>query len=328
MLAADQFLITPAGRVEDPLARAPSGRTSSHGDCRISLVHRLGPRHNDQPRRTDADNGPAREAGYILAHVRPLYTRRPDSEYVSGRPEEGLYHTADATLWFFHAMDRYLEATDDRDTCCAFLPKLLDIVHHHVEGTRFGMHVDPRTGLLRQGEQGYQLTWMDAKVDDWVVTPRRGKAVEINALWYNACGCCEWLEGRRNLAEAELHHWPSTPSARNRSTDRFWYEKAGISTMWSTAKMPESDDPRAVRTSCWRFRSNIRCLTQSRWEPVVTGVQRTAADARGLAIASPGTRITRRSTTAICGRAMRLIIRARFGLADRPLYRRLAEDAS
>ena len=66
------------------------------------------------------------------------------------------------------------------------LPKLLNIIDHHLKGTRFGIGVDPKDGLLTQGAEGYQLTWMDAKVGDWVVTPRRGKAVEINALWYNA----------------------------------------------------------------------------------------------------------------------------------------------
>ena len=98
----------------------------------------------------------------------------------------GLYHTADATLWYFHAIDRYLAATGDRETLRLLLPKLHDIVRHHLRGTHFGIGVDPKDGLLRQGAEGYQLTWMDAKVGDWVVTPRRGKAVEINALWYNA----------------------------------------------------------------------------------------------------------------------------------------------
>ena len=74
---------------------------------------------------------------------------------------------------------------------------MLDIVQHHIEGTRFGIGVDPADGLLCQGAEGYQLTWMDAKVDGWVVTPRRGKAVEINALWYNALRLLEgWIHAR------------------------------------------------------------------------------------------------------------------------------------
>ena len=107
---------------------------------------------------------------------------------------EGLYHTADATLWFFHAMDRYVRITGEKETLRALLPTFVDIANQHIAGTRFGIGVDPDDGLLRQGAAGYQLTWMDAKVDDWVVTPRRGKAVEINALWYNALRLLdEWL---------------------------------------------------------------------------------------------------------------------------------------
>ncbi len=65
-------------------------------------------------------------------------------------------------------------------------PVLREIVDWHQRGTRYGIAVDPEDGLLRAGEPGVQLTWMDAKVDDWVVTPRIGKPVEVNALWYNA----------------------------------------------------------------------------------------------------------------------------------------------
>src|SRR3954452_6431631 len=97
---------------------------------------------------------------------------------------EGLYHTADATLWFFHALSRYLEQCPaDMARLEKLLPIFHEIVRHHIEGCKFGIRVDPQDGLLTQGQEGYQLSWMDAKVGDWVVTPRRGKAVEINALW-------------------------------------------------------------------------------------------------------------------------------------------------
>src|SRR5213079_583285 len=91
-----------------------------------------------------------------------------------------------ATLWFFHALARYLKKAEDHITLRLLLPILVDIAEHHLRGTKFNIHVDPRDGLFTQGAEGYQLTWMDAKVGDWVVTPRRGKAVELNALWYNA----------------------------------------------------------------------------------------------------------------------------------------------
>lgn len=100
--------------------------------------------------------------------------------------EQPEYNTVDATLWFFVAIYKYLQATNDekfvRDE---LMPILRDIIAWHERGTRYRIHVDT-DGLLYAGEPGVQLTWMDAKVGDWVVTPRPGKAVEINALWCNA----------------------------------------------------------------------------------------------------------------------------------------------
>ena len=119
------------------------------------------------------------------------------------------YNTVDATLWFFEAWRAYIEASGDRENLARAFPVLADIVEWHLKGTRYGIRVDPGDGLLSAGEPGVQLTWMDAKVGDWVVTPRIGKPVEINALWYNAlcimAGFAETL-GRpadryRNLAE-------------------------------------------------------------------------------------------------------------------------------
>src|SRR5205085_11416333 len=111
------------------------------------------------------------------------------------------YHTADATLWFFHAINRYVEITNDRTTLRLLLPSLINIVEHHLRGTDFNIHVDHEDGLLVQGQEGYQLTWMDAKMGDWVVTPRRGKAVEINALWYNTlCLLARWLRQEHDSA--------------------------------------------------------------------------------------------------------------------------------
>jgi predicted glycogen debranching enzyme len=192
-LAADQFVIAPPRSEDAARARAAGdearsvaagyhwftdwGRDTMIGLEGLTLV-----------------TGRHIEAGYILRtfarHVRDGLI--PNLFPEGGR--EGLYNTADASLWFFHALDRYLAATGDRDTLEQLLPVLLDILDHHVAGTLFGIGMDPDDGLLRQGAPGYQLTWMDAKVGDWVVTPRRGKAVEINALWYNALCLLEgWL---------------------------------------------------------------------------------------------------------------------------------------
>ena len=106
--------------------------------------------------------------------------------------EEPEYNTVDATLWFFTALYKYLRYTDDYAFARELWPTLKDIIAWHQRGTRFQIAVDA-DGLLSAGEEGVQLTWMDAKVDDWVVTPRIGKAVEINALWYNALRIMEHL---------------------------------------------------------------------------------------------------------------------------------------
>ncbi|HUM48146.1 MAG TPA: amylo-alpha-1,6-glucosidase, partial [Chitinophagales bacterium] len=96
------------------------------------------------------------------------------------------YNTIDATLWFFIAVHQYLQQSGDEDFVKnELLPVLKDIIDWHFKGTRYNIHVT-EDGLLSGGAPGQQLTWMDARVGDWVVTPRSGKAVEINALWYNA----------------------------------------------------------------------------------------------------------------------------------------------
>ncbi|AZR74783.1 hypothetical protein BBF96_01830 [Anoxybacter fermentans] len=99
--------------------------------------------------------------------------------------EEPEYNTVDASLWFFVAFYEYYKKTGDKEFVLKHLPLLKEIIRFHMEGTLWGIQMES-DGLLTQGEKGVQLTWMDAKIGDWVVTPRQGKAVEINALWYNA----------------------------------------------------------------------------------------------------------------------------------------------
>ncbi len=96
------------------------------------------------------------------------------------------YNTVDATLWFFDAIRKYHAATRDDATLLALLPVMEEIITWHRRGTRYGIAVDPADGLLRAGEPGVQLTWMDARVNGREITPRIGKPVEVNALWYNA----------------------------------------------------------------------------------------------------------------------------------------------
>ena len=167
------------------------------------------------------------EAQYILrSFAKYIHNGLIPNMFPEGKTS-GLYHTADASLWFFHAADRYIQATDDTETMEVLLPRLLDIIQHHKNGTDFGIGVDPNDGLLHQGAPGYQLTWMDAKVDDWVVTPRRGKAVEINALWYNAlCVAASWLETEGDKGRASQLSAMASQVYESFNT-RFWSSELG-----------------------------------------------------------------------------------------------------
>lgn len=117
-------------------------------------------------------------AGFVSEGMLP--NRFPD------RGELPDYNTVDATLWFVHACERYAAVSGDRAFVDIMLPVFEHIVTAHVQGTRYGICMDEGDGLLAAGAADTQLTWMDAKVGDWVVTPRHGKPVEINALWINA----------------------------------------------------------------------------------------------------------------------------------------------
>jgi predicted glycogen debranching enzyme len=135
------------------------------------------------------------------------------------------YNTIDATLWMFHALDRYLTATGDWSLLNELFLTLSYIIDRHVEGTIYGIGVDPADGLLHGGTAGVQLTWMDAKVGDWVVTPRHGKAVEVNALWYYALSCMESWAERYSLDASKFSQLRSKVSEH--FSKRFWYEEGG-----------------------------------------------------------------------------------------------------
>jgi predicted glycogen debranching enzyme len=177
VLAADQFIVNRASPAE------PAGKTILAGY----------PWFSDWGRDTMISL-----SGLTLATGRPEVARsilRTFAQYVSEGmipnrfPDAGEvpeYNTVDATLWYFEAIRQYYAATDDDDLLCDLFPVLSDIIDWHCRGTRYQIRLDSSDGLLYAGESGVQLTWMDAKVQDWVVTPRIGKPVEINALWYNA----------------------------------------------------------------------------------------------------------------------------------------------
>ena len=110
----------------------------------------------------------------------------------TGRVE---YNTADATLWFLHAVARHVDVTSDTDLVDELLPALREVVDGHLHGTRYGIHADPADGLLTQGANGEALTWMDARVYGVPVTPRAGKPIEVNALWVNGLAAVGELAG-------------------------------------------------------------------------------------------------------------------------------------
>ncbi|QSB13234.1 glycogen debranching enzyme family protein [Natronosporangium hydrolyticum] len=116
------------------------------------------------------------------------------------------YNTADATLWFLHAVARHVAVTGDTDLAASLLPQLRAVVEAHQTGTRYGIRVDPADGLLTQGADGEALTWMDARIDGVPVTPRVGKAVELNALWVNAIGSLAALASAAGAGE-EADSW-------------------------------------------------------------------------------------------------------------------------
>jgi predicted glycogen debranching enzyme len=137
------------------------------------------------------------------------------------------YNTVDATLWLFEAVRSFVQYTGDYEFVRTNLYSVLqDIVNWHVKGTRYGIHVDD-DGLLFSGEPGVQLTWMDAKVGDRVVTPRHGKPVEIQALWYNALRVMEDLAERFNDPNAKLEYGTMADKAGASFNKRFWNEQAG-----------------------------------------------------------------------------------------------------
>ena len=177
VLAADQFIVK-RGLPDEPDGRSVIAGYHWFGDWGRDTMIAL-PGLTLATGRTEV----ARQillafAKYVDAGMLP--NNFPDA---GGKPE---YNSVDAGLWYFEAVRQYFAATRDIQTLQNLLPILAGMIDAHAKGTRYQIHVDPADGLLYAGEAGVQLTWMDAKIGDWVVTPRTGKAVEINALWINA----------------------------------------------------------------------------------------------------------------------------------------------
>jgi predicted glycogen debranching enzyme len=138
-----------------------------------------------------------------------------------GKPQ---YNTVDAALWYFEAVRQYFAATQDGRTLLQLFPTLAEMIDAHVRGTRYNIRVDAADGLLYAGQPGVQLTWMDAKVGDWVVTPRTGKPVEVNALWINAL---ETIAEFARLLARPSGGYEKLSAKAQKNFQRFWNEERG-----------------------------------------------------------------------------------------------------
>jgi len=134
------------------------------------------------------------------------------------------YNSIDAALWFFEAVRQFFAATKDGRALLQLFPILGEIIDAHVKGTRFNIKVDPTDGLLFGGATGVQLTWMDARVGDWVVTPRAGKAVEVNALWINAL---ETMAEFSRLLARPGEGYEKLAAKAKKNFQKFWNEERG-----------------------------------------------------------------------------------------------------
>ena len=180
----------------------------------------------------------------ITARILRTFARYVDRGMLPNRfPDAGEtpeYNTVDATLWYFEAVRAYVAATGDLDLARELAPVLADIVDWHVRGTRYNIHVDESDGLLAAGEPGVQLTWMDAKIGDWVVTPRNGKPVEINALWINALRIAADLAARLGQASRATAVGAMADRATESFLARYWH--AGDGYLYDVIDGPDGDD--------------------------------------------------------------------------------------
>jgi len=159
----------------------------------------------------------------VARRVLATFARFIDKGMLPNRFPDGAaapeYNTVDAALWYVEAVRAYHAATKDDALLTQLYPALTDIIGWHRKGTRYGIGQDQADGLLHSGEAGVQLTWMDAKVGDWVVTPRTGKPVEINALWYNALRAMAVFARRLKRSPAE---WEAEAARVATGFERFW----------------------------------------------------------------------------------------------------------
>ena len=196
--------------------------------------------------------------------------------------EEPEYNTVDATLWYFEAIRAYYATTGDDTLLRDLFAVLQGIVEWHRRGTRYNIHLDAADGLLYAGEQGMQLTWMDAKVGDWVVTPRIGKPVEINALWHNALQIM--ADFARILGQSPA---PYAALAERAAAGfaRFWNETTDY--CYDVLDGPHGDDPTLRPNQLFAVSLPHSPLTKAQQRAVVDACARHLLTSHGLRSLTP-----------------------------------------
>ncbi len=205
--------------------------------------------------------------------------RFPDGDEV---PE---YNTIDASLWFFHAAYRYLEVSADRMFIGKILPILEGMVEAHLAGTRYGIKASD-DGLLAGGEKGVQLTWMDAKVGDWVVTPRIGKPVEINALWYGALRAMQAFEKKLGRALESMAYARRADKVKDNYAKTFWNEERGC--LFDVIQPDGTPDPAIRPNQLFALSLPHRLLSTQQEQSVLNVVTRELLTPMGLRSLAPG----------------------------------------
>lgn len=210
------------------------------------------------------------------------FSRYVDQGMLPNRfPEAGVapeYNSVDATLWYFEAIRSYHAATGDDGMVKTLFPVLLGIIDWHVKGTRYRIQMDPTDGLLHAGEPGVQLTWMDAKVGDWVVTPRIGKPVEIQALWYNALRVMESFAALVRDESARTRFSDMAELANLSFNKLFWNDDA----MCLYDVVGDPDDPSMRPNQIFAVSLHHSMLPPERARKVVAAVQRELLTPFGL----------------------------------------------
>jgi predicted glycogen debranching enzyme len=223
---------------------------------------------------------------HVAKSILQTFARYVDAGMIPNRfPDAGAapeYNTADASLWFFLALRAYQASTGDEALVRDLYPKLAEIIDFHVRGTRFGIRRDPSDGLLAAGAAGVQLTWMDAKVGDWVVTPRIGKPVEINALWYSALRAMSGFAVTAGKARDEYDRLAESARA---GFARFWNVRTGY--CFDVVDGPDGDDA-ALRPNQIIAASLPDCpLTQEQVRGIVEACARELLTSYGLRSLAP-----------------------------------------